>query len=152
VLVAEHWVDARYRGQSFELRVPADGWVEHFHSAHEERYGYRRPSTPLEAVTLRVVVTAPSVPLDVSEIAESSSPPPLEEAPVVYGGRTLTASRVWRHDLAAGHALRGPLIVQEYSATTWVPPEWSMLVDRWGCLHLVPDAPPALPALSLDPR
>ena len=98
------------------------------------------------------VVTAPSVPLDVKEIAQSSAPPPLEEAPVVYEGRSLTAARVWRHDLAAGHALRGPLIVQEYSATTWVPPEWTLRVDRWGCLHLVPDARPASQALSLDPR
>jgi len=57
---------------------------------------------------------------------------------VVFGGRILPARRVWRRDLGAGHVLEGPLVVQEYSATTWVPPEWRMEVDRWGCLHLVP--------------
>jgi N-methylhydantoinase A len=139
VLVAERWVDARYRGQSFELRVPAEGWVERFHAAHDERYGYRRPTTPVEAVTLRVVVTAPPLPLDVPELAPAAGPPPVEEAHAVFGGRALTVRRVWRQDLAAGHVLRGPLVVQEYSATTWVPPEWRMEVDRWGCLHLIPD-------------
>jgi N-methylhydantoinase A len=138
VLVAERWVDARYQGQSFELRVPAADWVEEFHAAHDERYGYRRPGTPVEAVTLRVVVTAPPLTLDAPELESAASPPPVEEAPVVFGGRVLGARRVWRRHLAAGHVLEGPLVVQEYSATTWVPPEWRMEVDRWGCLHLVP--------------
>ncbi len=139
VLVVERWVDARYRGQSFELRVPADDWVERFHAAHQERYGYRRPDTPLEAVTLRAVVTAPPVPLGATELAAAVAPPPAEEASVFFGGHRLSALRVWRRELAAGHVLRGPLIVQEYSATTWVPPEWRMEVDLWGCLHLIPD-------------
>jgi len=136
-LDTERWVDARYRGQSFELRVPAQDWVDRFHTAHEERYGYRRPETPVEAVTLRAIVAAPPLPLDVPELASSEGDPPVEQATVVYGGHTLDALRVWRQDLAAGHRLQGPLIVQEYSATTWVPPEWNLEVDRWGCLHLL---------------
>lgn len=135
-LLAERWVDARYRGQSFEMRVPAERWAERFHDLHDERYGYRRPSTPVEAVTLRTVVTAPSVQLDVPELAEAQGPPPAESALVHYGGRALSAASVWRRDLASGHVLEGPAMVQEYSATTWVPPEWRLEVDRWGCLHL----------------
>jgi N-methylhydantoinase A len=140
VLVAERWVDARYQGQSFELRVPAAGWIESFHAQHAERYGYRRDATPVEAVTLRVVVTAPAVPLDVPELAEASGAPPIASGRVYFGGRDLEASLVWRRDLAAGHKLEGPAIVQEYSATTWVPPHWRLEVDRWGCLHLISGA------------
>jgi N-methylhydantoinase A len=136
-LDTELWVDARYRGQSFELRVPARDWVDRFHAAHEERYGYRRPETPVEAVTLRAVVAAPPLPLDVEELPAAQGDPPMEEGPVVYRGEEIGARTVWRRDLAAGHRLDGPLIVQEYSATTWVPPRWSLDVDRWGCLHLV---------------
>ncbi|NJD17958.1 MAG: hydantoinase/oxoprolinase family protein, partial [Gemmatimonadetes bacterium] len=128
-LVIERWVDARYQGQSFELRVPATDWVERFHAAHDERYGYRRPGTPVEAVTLRVVVTAPPIPLEVPELTPDPSPPPLEDARVVFGGRALPARRVWRNRLAPGLVLAGPLVVQEYSATTWVPPEWRVEVD-----------------------
>jgi N-methylhydantoinase A len=138
-LVVERWVDARYQGQSFELRVPADGWVDLFHTSHHERYGYRRDETPVEAVTLRVVITAPSVPLDVPELAAASGPPAIEPSQVFFGGEMVPAQRVWRRDLRAGHTLQGPLIVQEYSATTWVPPHWQMEVDRWGCLHLIPE-------------
>ncbi|MDH5761310.1 MAG: hydantoinase/oxoprolinase family protein, partial [Gemmatimonadota bacterium] len=49
-LVVEWWVDARYRGQSFELRVGFTDWVAEYHTSHEERYGYQRPDTPVEAV------------------------------------------------------------------------------------------------------
>jgi len=135
-LLSERWVDARYHGQSFELRVPADDWAERFHRAHEERYGYRRSEAPVEAVTLRVVVTAPAAGVDVPRLADATGEPPTEAASVFFAGRQHDARRVWRRDLRAGHVLEGPLVVQEYSATTWVPPDWSITVDEWGCLHL----------------
>ncbi|MCG6987561.1 MAG: hydantoinase/oxoprolinase family protein [Gemmatimonadetes bacterium] len=136
-LAVELSVDARYRGQSFELRVGSEGWVERFHALHEERYGYRRSTTPVEAVTLRAVVTAPPATLEVPELPAAKAPPTLQAAKVVYGGRSLESSRVWRRDLAAGHVVEGPSVIQEYSATTWVPPDWRAEVDRWGCLHLL---------------
>jgi N-methylhydantoinase A len=136
-LVVERWIDARYRGQSFELRVPEADWLERFHAAHEERYGYRRPETPVEAVTLRVVVTTPPVPLDAPELPDAAGLPPTQAGYVWFGGERLDVQRAWRHDLASGAVLLGPAIVQEYSATTWVPPDWRVESDRWGCLHLL---------------
>ncbi len=59
LLTVRHWVDARYQGQSFELRVPWEDWAGAFHRSHRERYGYDRPGTPVEAVTLRAVAEAP---------------------------------------------------------------------------------------------
>jgi N-methylhydantoinase A len=88
-------------------------------------------------VTLRAVVTAPPATLEVPELPAAEAPPTLQAAKVVYGGRSLASSRVWRRDLAAGHVVEGPSVIQEYSATTWVPPDWRAEVDRWGCLHLL---------------
>jgi N-methylhydantoinase A len=133
---AERWVDARYRGQSFELRVSADGWIDAFHRAHEERYGYARRGTPVEAVTLRVVAQAPGPELEATPLEASDAAPSVTRSRVRFRGKDLDCARVWRRDLRAGHALEGPLIVQEYSATTWVPPGWRLEVDGWGTLHL----------------
>jgi N-methylhydantoinase A len=137
---ATRWVDARYKGQSFELRVPYAGWVEAFHQAHRERYGYSRREASVEAVTARVVAEAPGPRVQATQIDWAEGPPPLTGARVRFGGRDVEAARVWRRDLRVGHELVGPLIVQEYSATTWVPPGWRLEVDAWGALHLLPPA------------
>jgi N-methylhydantoinase A len=52
-------VDARYRGQSFELNVAAEDWATAFHAAHQARYGYARPGEAVELVTVRVEAVAP---------------------------------------------------------------------------------------------
>jgi N-methylhydantoinase A len=140
LLTTDRWVDARYRGQSFELAVEADGWVEAFHRAHLERYGYERREAAVEAVTLRAVVSAPTQIPGVPELPTATAPVATEPSEVIHEGAALTASRVWRQDLRAGHELAGPAIVQEYSATTWVPPDWKLSVDRTGSLHLVDES------------
>jgi len=120
------------------LAVPADGWAARFHEAHEERYGYRREDTPAEAVTVRVVVSAPLPRIDVPELPPAEGPAPSVASTVFHRGQARNARRVRRSDLRAGHELAGPVIVEEYSGTTWIPPEWRLQVDRWGCLHLTP--------------
>ncbi|MEX2048577.1 MAG: hydantoinase/oxoprolinase family protein, partial [Gemmatimonadota bacterium] len=123
-LTVERWIDARYRGQSFELAVAAAGWIEAFHLAHEERYGYARQDSVVEAVTLRAVVSAPPPDVEVPTLEVATSAPPLRAHPVHHGGRPLGGGRVRRADLRAGHEIEGPAVVEEYSGTTWVPPEW----------------------------
>jgi N-methylhydantoinase A len=137
-LTVERWIDARYRGQSFELAVPADDWSTAFHAVHEERYGYRRPDTPVEAVTIRVIASAPPPFIDVPELAAASAPPPLRPTLVHHAGAALEGARVRRDVLRAGHEIDGPAVVEEYSGTTWVPSGWRARVDGWGCLHLTP--------------
>jgi len=131
-----HWVDARYQGQSFELRVPRDGWAEAFHNAHEERYGYARRGTPVEAVTLRAVAEAPPLPLSPAPLPKAEAEPPSEVGTAYCQGNEIPVRRVWRKDLLAGHTLEGPAIVLEYSSTTWLPLGWRLEVDVWGSLLL----------------
>ncbi len=136
-LTLNFWVDARYQGQSFEIRVPREGWVEAFHRRHLERYGYARKDTPVEAVTLRVVVEGRAFPLIHDPLPESDAPPPTMEKTVYHAGEEITARAVWRRELRKGHTLHGPALVMEYSSTTWLPPAWRLEVDAWGSLHLM---------------
>ena len=133
-------MDARYHGQSFELPVPANDWVERFHRAHEERYGYRQDETQVEAVTLRVVVEAPGLPLQQIPLERANGSPPGEDAQVYANGSQQRATRWWRKDLCAGHTLAGPGLVMEYSSTTWIPSGWTVEVDPWGSLLLHSEA------------
>jgi N-methylhydantoinase A len=135
-LSVRHWVDARYRGQSFELRVPREDWARAFHEAHRDRYGYAREGTPVEAVTLRAVAEAPPLPLSPNLLPEAEGDPPMESGHAFHDGNEIQVRRVWRKDLLKGHTLRGPAIVMEYSSTTWLPPGWHLEVDGWGSLLL----------------
>ena len=131
-------VDARYEGQSFELRVPETAWESTFHALHEERYGYRRPDTPVEAVTIRAIASAPGPELELERLPPATAPPDTSETSLYSGGEWVDISRVWRDDLAPGHELQGPLLVLEYSSTTWIPHGWRVTLDDWGNLHLTP--------------
>ncbi|HSL70238.1 MAG TPA: hydantoinase/oxoprolinase family protein, partial [Longimicrobiales bacterium] len=129
-------IDARYRGQSFELRVPAENWVSAFHSAHEHRYGYAQRSAVVEAVTLRVVgvAVAPDVPQP-SVRSARSAPQPDRTLQVGWNGQTLAAQQFARDRLRAGQRIIGPAVLVEYSSTGWIPPGWLARVHRSG--HLV---------------
>ncbi len=130
-------IDARYRGQSYELTVPAGSdWVSAFHEAHERRFGHSRPGAEVEAVTLRVDAEAPA-PLASAGVAFptgalSGGLP--ERTRVVLRGAVLDAALVPRATAAPG--LEGPAILVEYSATTLLPPGWRIEHTRGGTLLL----------------
>lgn len=103
--------DMRYVGQSHELEVRCDDdWEvvrERFHSAHEERFGFRRPGEPVEVVNLAAVAEG-LAPITWGDLP---SPTPVTE-PVGDDG-------VWmRRSLPAGFVIEGPgVVVEENSAT-----------------------------------
>lgn len=147
--------DMRYRGQSFELTVEVnDGkrekkgerWLqmcEVFAEAHQERYGYRRPGTTVELVSLRVEGRGPDL-VDLDELlppldryAEGDTPSDqdyLPSKPMIWDGVRVDAVQIPRHGLSAGRHLRGPILIHEFSATTIVPPDADVEVGSHGDL------------------
>jgi N-methylhydantoinase A len=129
--------DLRYVGQSYEISVPfGSALVERFHKAHRKLYGHAEPQAPVEVVNVRVRGTR-----------RSSTPPPLDAAGAGRG-RGRRKARIWwrggwaeatavdRSALAAGVRVRGPGIVCEYSATTFIPPGWTGTVGEGAVLSL----------------
>jgi N-methylhydantoinase A/oxoprolinase/acetone carboxylase beta subunit len=49
---------------------------------------------------------------------------------VSFQGRIRTTPVYERSDRAPGHSLRGPAVITEYSATTWIPPGKKFWVDE----------------------
>jgi N-methylhydantoinase A len=132
------FADLRYRGQSFELTLPADdldGLAARFEAAHLRRYGFEMRDATVQIVSVRVTATV------------SVSKPPLARTDLA--GRSVTSTRsahfdgawcdvdVFRPgDLAAGSLLDGPVIVEFPEATCVVRPGWSARVDAAGALVL----------------
>ncbi len=134
----ERTVDLRYEGQSFELRLPFGPRLrERFEEAHRSRYGFTT-NRAVVAVTLRAraigVRAKPMIPLWRAEHGNAR----LGAQRVTWGGATRKVPAFDRERLRAGATLRGPALVLEYSATTWVPPGASLRIDRWGNLRVTP--------------
>ena len=69
--------DLRYRGQSFELRVPLQrDLAAAFHRAHAERYGYADPEREIELVAVRTahVSTGPAFELEAAHVYTWAGP------------------------------------------------------------------------------
>ncbi|HJU86190.1 MAG TPA: hydantoinase/oxoprolinase family protein, partial [Gemmatimonadota bacterium] len=128
----------RYRGQSYEIDVPADGsakFADAFHRLHRERYGHARPDAPVEIVTARVAGTGSGRPPALPLHAPASSRAPATRRLWLEGEEVAVDAWAWEA-LPAGHGGRGPALVLGDHATTLVPAGWRWSVDRFGNLLL----------------
>ena len=136
-------VGQRYLGQRYELPVPVGAALpapaelcERFHRLHDQRYGYRRDDHPVEVASAWVAVEHDLQPLALPECpACDREPEPRQTRPARFDGVEREVPVYARDDLRAGHALRGPAVVEQLDATSVVPPGHRLAVDRFG--HLV---------------
>jgi N-methylhydantoinase A len=134
-LTYEREADIRYIGQSSTLRVawgPMTEMHEQFQVRHARRYGHTLDE-PTELVNLHVSVRAP-VSMPGLPVLDAQGESAIAEQ-VVYGV-SQPALVYDRSRLAAGQQLRGPLLLIEPSATTWVKSGWEVQVDQYGNLVL----------------
>jgi N-methylhydantoinase A len=133
-------LDARYPGQAYEIEVPlGHRYAAAFHRAHERRYGTSDPHRAVEVVTARLRAVA-GVGVD---IAAASRPTPrtgIAAAPPAimrWQGTPRATAILDRAEL--GSAPRpGPAIVYELSATTCVPPGWTVRAESAGTMVIEP--------------
>lgn len=144
-LAHQFTVDARYRGQGYELRVPVDEarlfdegqayLAECFHQEHARQYGHAFRERDVEAISFRLTALHPRG-RSVTPVSEESAALPPGDRQVLYGGESRAYPVVARTSLSPGHKADGPLIVVEDSTSTLVPPGWSLHADDLGVLHL----------------
>jgi N-methylhydantoinase A len=132
----EHLVDCRYEGQSHELRIALSGKPSFasiaaaFHAAHRDRYGFDRPTTPVECVTFRATARGPDSPVVLA-------PPPAHGEAVPVGTRRVGVDDVAvyrRAELGRAGRIDGPAIVVELDSTTWLDPGCAATVAANGAL------------------
>ena len=134
--------DLRYRRQAFELTVEADdldALAEHFHEAHEQRYGYAMPEEPVELVAVRVIAIRQVDKPELSE-GEPEDDAEAERREICIGGEWTEAPVLDRSRLGEGSAVSGPAIVESSEATCLVRPGWEGRIDGAGTLVLEREA------------
>lgn len=140
--VLRRMLDLVYKGQMRSVQVDYDpckdgvaSLKEAFEADHRRLYGHIKPITPIRIAALRVVATLPASALTVPEHAAATGTPRAAETRRVFIDRHAGWADVPVYrgaDLGAGHALTGPLIIEEHTTTLYAGPDDRVSVDKAG--------------------
>ncbi|HEY7662996.1 MAG TPA: hydantoinase/oxoprolinase family protein, partial [Xanthobacteraceae bacterium] len=139
-------LDLRYTGQGYELRTPLDGLFagaltadslacarEKFDERHAQLHGHAAKERSVEVVSyrLRLRVAVPKYePRDEVAPASPRPPEPKGRRTIHLDGASACEAALYERDrLDVGAAIEGPAIVEQFDATTVIPPGWRTQVD-----------------------
>ena len=128
-------LEMRYLGQAFEVPVPlaaldldevrAEDLVARFGEAHRRIFEFAKPhGDPVEVVSFRVGVKAPPPPMPAVRRPRANGAGEQRSAVFTERGETLDAGLITRASLGPA-AAGGPLLIDDGSATVYVPPGWT---------------------------
>ena len=140
-------LELRYAGQGYELRTPLEGLFDgcvsaatlaaarvRFDERHAQIHGHSAKDRPVEIVSYRLRLRV-EVPKFEPREEESSLPGSVRNArkgerDVWFDGAHAVVSALYERDkLDPGAVLTGPAIVEQFDATTAIPPGWRATVD-----------------------
>lgn len=131
--------DIRYIGQEYFVNIPIKTPFDiatidrDFHDAYKIRYGHSTPGAPIEFVNLRLTafgrVKSEAMGF---QPKDDTGDPVMGTREVVFDGQPSMTTILNRDALPIGAQYEGPLIIDETSATTVVPPGYSVSVDQFG--------------------
>jgi N-methylhydantoinase A len=142
--------DLKYQGQSFELTVPlppagSDDEVtrhlaEAFAREHERTYGHKAEGDPIQVVNLRLTARVRSVERPAMRLADAGRGPRAERQAYFGPAHGLLATPVIARAQLGKRAKPGPLLIDEYDATTLVPPGCRARLDAHGNIVIATSA------------
>lgn len=134
-------LDLRYRGQAYELAIPAvaplsaeslESARASFHQEHKRRYGYDQPFSDVEVVTVRVTAIGkvptpelPRLPLEGTDSSQAVA----YRTEVYFDGSWIPTAVYERGLLKPGNSFNGPALVRQDDCTTVIHPGQSVRVD-----------------------
>ena len=139
--------DLCHVGQSYEINVPFPDseslstaeLTRWFLERYQSVYGYHDPTAPVRMLEsrLQIVGVTPS-PGPLSRTASGSGRP--RGVRRIHEAGEVVEAEVWRReDLRSDNTYPGPLVIEQYDTTTWVPPGFRVRIDDFGNLIGEPD-------------
>ena len=131
--------DMRYVGQEYtvtvqiKMRATIADIETAFHQAYHTRYGHSTPEAPVEFVNLRLAALGRLArKSDRFETITTSDLPVIGHRRAIFAGKAHETTVLQRDFINSGDEFTGPLVIEEYSATTVVPPGYHVHLDNSG--------------------
>ncbi len=144
----EYYLDMRYYGQEYTLRVPLDYPVDEqalravmrrFEDRHFAEYGFRLGGNPIEIVNYYVKGTyrLPKPRLnEVMDTAKSLKDALIMERNVYVDGKFVKVPVYNKDELPVEVKIEGPAIIEEGTATIIVLNNWHARRNKYGNIHI----------------
>ncbi len=136
--------DLRYFGQQNEVTVTfeldprkardVNAIRAVYERAYHAQYGFNPSHVPIEIVSWRATARGPDVPFHIAASLSAGVGQPKTQRAVALWPNTGAVPVYDRQALGAGQRLAGPAIIEERETTIVIPPDWSAVVDRVGCV------------------
>ena len=145
----KYYLEARYKGQSYELRIPSPGQIKSnslvefiaaFHAEHKKEFGYELLDRPIEIVNCRLEAFGNTSKPISEQATQNKTEPEVKETREVYFGSAFgwKETPVYdRADISHRAKVIGPAVIEEMSSTTILPPNYEATVDKRANLILV---------------
>jgi len=140
----EYYLDMRYYGQEYTLRVQTNypvtldvlkNTIKSFEDRHHSEYGFRLEGNPVEIVNfyVRGIYELPKPEIKQISVTGDISKALIEERDVYMGNNNVIRVPVYsKESLPADAEIRGPVIIEESTATIIVLNGWKAMKDRYG--------------------
>jgi N-methylhydantoinase A len=132
--------DMRYIGQEYYVNVPIKLPInleeinKNFHSTYEQQYGHSTPEGPCEFINLRLIAVGKILKsksmksIDKKNIKEKSS------RKIIFNKKNYETDILDRQIIETNEKFIGPIVIEEETATTVIPPNYSLIKDDYGNL------------------
>jgi len=156
-LRCERRVELRYAGTEVGITLgaePWDGLRARFETEHRQRFGYARPTHPVQTVALRVEVIASGARPQEGRLAPAvparNEPP--ATATLRVDGSDHEVPLLQRESLAVGGEVLGPALILEQTGTLVLEPGFSLRIDADGVITVIDNAPASARVDARDER
>ena len=137
-------VDMRYIGQEYYVNITVNPLLDlkkiekDFHKTYNDKYGHSQLNAPVEITNLRLAAFGLiDRPIDYSknlDIKKNNQINKKINRKVIFGNKKYSTNVINRNSIKIKDVLSGPIIIEEKSSTTVIPPKYLVTRDLMGNL------------------
>lgn len=137
--------DMRYIGQEYYVNVDISEPFDlndinnNFHKTYEKQYGHSTPEGPSEFINLRLIATGKIKKTDSVKSIENDKTIKDSKRKIIFNQKEYETKIYARHNIRVNESFDGPAVIEESTATTVIPPNYSVIKDEFGNIIITKD-------------
>ena len=137
--------DMRYIGQEYYVNVDINEPFDlneinnSFHKTYEKQYGHSTPEGPSEFINLRLIATGKIKKTDSVKSIEVDKTIKDSKRKIIFNQKEYETKIYARQNIKINESFQGPAVIEESTATTVVPPNYSIVKDEFGNIIITKD-------------